>query len=615
MNIDRLAAESNPGLRALLSDLSVRAEAAERDAQTARAQVQAERERADAAEAHSQELSRKVTALDKLLEALMARVTSLAQRLAEATDRSVQLQLNLELRLVQQRLDDLNRDKFGQKSERRGRPDGESKPPKPQPKKKPKRGPTPQPKLRREPELFPLDDADLVCPKCSPVQPLVPWDGKTVDTEEITLIERSFIIKLIQRVVYRCPNCGHIETALGPKRLIPGGRYSPEFAATVAVDKYRDHLPLNRQADRMKQAGLVVTRQTLWDQIAALYILLLPSYLMLQERILASPLVHADETSWRLMKKGGTKKWWIWGITDGLRAFFLFSATRGQAAARQLFQGYDGIVMADRYAVYAALEKDKTKNGGEQLILIGDDDEKITVPRPDYRLAVCWAHGRREFVKAARHGEREAETALDLIAELYAVEAKAAAEVQHIADKDARKVALFAARKRLREAESRGIVERLRVWLDGVKFTPTSSLEKAVKWVNNGWTQLCRFLEDPRIPLDNNLAEQVIRGSVLGRKTHAGSRSTEGTRVAALFYSMVESCALEGVDARAYLIEATRRALEDRKSVFLPEDYAAMLRDRESGGAEKAELTAAELGDGGIAEKGGLDPGVGGTSG
>ena len=86
----------------------------------------------------------------------------------------------------------------------------------------------------------------------------------------------------------------------------------------------------------MGEAGLVVTRQTLWDQIEQLYVLLLPSYLALQTRILESEVVYADETSWRFMKKGSTRRWWVWGATDGRRVFFLLAPTRGQAAAREL---------------------------------------------------------------------------------------------------------------------------------------------------------------------------------------------------------------------------------------------------------------------------------------
>ncbi|MCB9758373.1 MAG: IS66 family transposase [Alphaproteobacteria bacterium] len=305
--------------------------------------------------------------------------------------------------------------------------------------------------------------------------------------------------------------------------------------------------------------------------------LMLPTYLMLQKQILDQDVVFVDETSWRLMKKGGTRRWWVWALTDGRRAFFQLAPTRGQAAARELLQDYDGVVMADRYVVYEALEKERSRNGGQQTVLRLDDDTPLLLPTPDYDLAACWMHGRRGFVKAERHGEPDADTALDLIAELYAVEALAREQVADIVDPEQRQAALLDARRVLRGTRSRPVLQRLRAWLDQVVAVPTLPLDKAVRWLDNGWTQLIRFLDDPRIPLDNGLAERVIRGVVLGRKTYAGSRSEKGAQVAALFYSIVESCRLEGVDPRAFMNEAARRALLERDAAFLPEDFKRML--------------------------------------
>jgi hypothetical protein len=126
------------------------------------------------------------------------------------------------------------------------------------------------------------------------------------------------------------------------------------------------------------------------------------------------------------------------------------------------------------------------------------------------------------------------------------------------------------------------VIDQLPSWLDESLTVPELPLSKAIAWVNNGWRLFTRFLDDPRIPLGNGIVEQAVRGVVLGRKVHAGSRFQDGTRVAALVYSLVESCRLEGVNARAYMIEAARRALEDGESVFLPEDFARLdqsLRD------------------------------------
>ena len=84
------------------------------------------------------------------------------------------------------------------------------------------------------------------------------------------------------------------------------------------------------------------------------------------------------------------------------------------------------------------------------------------------------------------------------------------------------------------------------------------------------WPGLTRFLDDPRIPIDNNHTERGLRGMVLGRKNHYGSRSQRGTEVAALFYSLIESAKLCGVDPKAYLLTAARAALADRSAATLP---------------------------------------------
>ncbi len=87
---------------------------------------------------------------------------------------------------------------------------------------------------------------------------------------------------------------------------------------------------------------------------------------------------------------------------------------------------------------------------------------------------------------------------------------------------------------------------------------------------------LTRFLDNPCVPLSNNHAERVLRGAVLGRKNHYGSRSRRGTEVAAILYSLMETAKLCGVDPHAYLEEAVRRLLADPTDILLPHDYAAL---------------------------------------
>jgi transposase len=141
---------------------------------------------------------------------------------------------------------------------------------------------------------------------------------------------------------------------------------------------------------------------------------------------------------------------------------------------------------------------------------------------------------RRKFIEAEPRYPEPCRAVLDLIGELYAVEHEvptlSAAAAAEMADE------LHALRGRLRQERSRKIVPDIQTWAVEQRTPPESSLGKAIGYVLGLWTGLTRFLDDPRIPLDNNRTERGLRGVVLGRKNHHGSRSRRGTEVAALFY-------------------------------------------------------------------------------
>jgi transposase len=124
----------------------------------------------------------------------------------------------------------------------------------------------------------------------------------------------------------------------------------------------------------------------------------------------------------------------------------------------------------------------------------------------------------------------------------------------------------------LRRERSGPIVEALYVWMREQRALPRSALGKAIAYTAGLWGGLTRFLDDPQIPLDNNATERGLRGVVVGRKNHYGSRSLHGTRVAALFYTLLESAKLAGIDPAIYLAEATRRAIASPGTVTLPRD-------------------------------------------
>jgi transposase len=206
-------------------------------------------------------------------------------------------------------------------------------------------------------------------------------NGQFEESEEIDVVAREFRIVRHKRQKYRC-SCGEcVETALGPDKLIAGGRYSLSFGVEVAQSKYEDHQPLARQVKQMRRSGLEVTSQTLWDQTHALAVHLRPSYGALRDAVLESSVIGMDETHWRLLEKGKTKKWWVWSLCSPQAVHHHIAASRGADEIAQLLGDYAGVVMCDGYAAYPSFARNR--DGPGKLV-----------------LANCWSHARRAFVKA-----------------------------------------------------------------------------------------------------------------------------------------------------------------------------------------------------------------------
>jgi transposase len=171
-------------------------------------------------------------------------------------------------------------------------------------------GPRPQPELPIEEKRYELPEGERDCPECGGT--LVPMGDQCEESEEITVVQRRFVLVKQQRQKYRCRCNGSVVTAPGPVKLQEGARYSAEFAVEVAAGKYLDHLPLERQVRIMRREGLEIDSQTLWDQLNVLARPLEPSYEALGQRVLASPVVHGDETGWRMLSKN-PERWVVWG--------------------------------------------------------------------------------------------------------------------------------------------------------------------------------------------------------------------------------------------------------------------------------------------------------------
>jgi transposase len=179
--------------------------------------------------------------------------------------------------------------------------------------------------------------------------------GQTEDSEEVTVVERRFAILKHQRKKYRCACNGCLDTAPGPVKLHPGSRYSTAFAVEVVVNKYLDHLPLERQARIMRREGLTIDSQTLWDQLDVLATVLQPTYDALVRHVLAAEVVGADETWWRLMDTRGSQRWWVWSVTREDAVIYKALPSRSLEAARQVLNGYRGFrIPAGRSSISSA---------------------------------------------------------------------------------------------------------------------------------------------------------------------------------------------------------------------------------------------------------------------
>jgi transposase len=464
---------------------------------------------------------------------LLKRLKQLSAELAVAQGKDAQT-LQLEIQLLKEHLDNRTRELFAPSSEKRSengsaeRRDG------------PRygHGPTAQPLLPIVEQIHLLDEADKICPKCG--GELLEWKDQYEEAEEIDVVERSFRIVRHKRQKYRC-RCGEcIETALGPPKLIPGGRYSVDFAVSVAIATYADHMPLARQARQMARAGLEIGTQALWDQLDALAAHLQPTHDALDEHVLSAPVIAADETRWPLLGKPGSSKWYAWAICSEQAISYRILPSRSAEAASLVLKNYAGYVVADGYAAYSALHE----RAG-----------------PSFELANCWVHCRRKFVKAEPHYPQVAEL-LEKIAQLYEIEAEV-----RVSDTEWRQQL-----SELRRTKSAPIVDDIEDWLKSQHVLPKSSLGKAIRYTLGLWPGLKKFLDNPDIPLDTNQVERGMRALALGRKNHYGSRSQRGTRVAALFYSLIESAKLVGVEPAAYLAEATQRAIANPGTVTLPSD-------------------------------------------
>lgn len=391
-------------------------------------------------------------------------------------------------------------------------------------------GPTQQTEIERVVEVSELDDADRACPACGGT--LEPLDGQFETSEVVDVIDVRYRVVEARRQKYVCQCGGCVETAPGPERLINGGRYSLRFGAKVAIDKYLDHAPLARQARTAKRHGLSVTTQALWDQLWAMASQLRPSYDALLAHLLGKPVIGLDQTSWKRLEERNGRPWQMWCLTADDVVFHTIRDDKSARTFVDLVGHYNGVIICDALSTHGAGARE-----GPGIVLAG-----------------CWAHVFRKY-QDALEDHPQAEVALALIKNLYEIDARAQSLEERL---------------RLRQVESVAVLRDLKTWCEAEAILKSTSVGDAIRYTLTYWSRLTRFIEDARIPLDNNATERGVRGPVVGRKNHYGSKSQRGTEVASIFYTLLETAKLNDVSPSEYLVAALRAAKQGRTLLPLP---------------------------------------------
>jgi len=394
-------------------------------------------------------------------------------------------------------------------------------------------GPTPQPNLPIVEQVFTLDDADRACPSCG--GDLKPMANQFDESEMIDVIDVSYHLVKVKQQKYVCRCGGCVETALGPKRALPGSRYSLAFAIKVAIDKWLDHVPLERQVRIFERHGLDVSSSTLWDLANALARRLAIVDNAMLAYVKAQPVIGLDQTGWPRLESDATKPWQMWCLTAPGVVVHRIRDDKTAATFKALVGDYNGTIVADALSTHEAGAREG----------------------PGITLAACWAHVFRRFDEA-KVDHPDAESALGWIGALYEIDERGERNLDRIGE--------------LRRAEAPPILEALKAWLLERAGNTHLSIGTAAAYTLGIWTKLTRFVDDARIPLDNNATERAIRGPVVGRKNHYGSKSRRGTEVAATLYSILETAKLHAIDPARYLAAALDAA--ERNEALLPWQFA-----------------------------------------
>ena len=372
-------------------------------------------------------------------------------------------------------------------------------------------------------------------------------------TETLEVIPRQW--KVIQHVreKFTCRDCEKISQAPAPFHVIARGWAGPSLLAMILFEKFGQHQPLNRQAERYTREGVPLSLSTLADQVGACCAVLTPLLRRIEAHVFAAERLHGDDTTVPVLAKGKTDTGRLWTYVRDDRPFdgqgppaamFYYSRDRRGEHPQAHLADYAGILQADAFSGYNKLYEGDRKPG--PIVAAG-----------------CWAHARRPFFALADIAEtarRKAQGKTTAVISPLALEA--VRRIDALFDIERAINGESAERRRVvRQESSAPLIADLELWLreQRAKLSRGNDLAKAMDYLLKRWPSFTRFLADGRICLSNNAAERAMRGVALGRRSWLFAGSDRGGQRAAAMYSLITTAKLNGVDPQAWLADVLSR--------------------------------------------------------
>jgi transposase len=350
--------------------------------------------------------------------------------------------------------------------------------------------------------------------------------------EKLDCVPGVFSVERHVRGKWVCAKCETIIQAPVAAHVIDKGIPTAALLAQVLVAKYADHLPLNRQETIFGRAGLAIPRSTLAQWVGSCGVQLQPLVDALRAEILQHSVLHADETPVQMLKPGNgkTHRAYLWAYAPGAfedtkAVVYDFCESRAGEHARTFLGDWKGSLICDDYAGY------------KQSIASGVTE------------VGCLAHARRKFFDLQVANKSQiAESALQQIGAIYEIER----ELKDLEPDE---------RQRIRQLRSAPITDALHRWmlLTRQKITDGSATAKALDYSLKRWGALTRFIDDGRLPVDNNWIENQIRPIAIGRSNWLFAGSLRAGKRAAAVMSLIQSARMNGHDPHAYLKDILSR--------------------------------------------------------